>query len=317
MDIVSAEVEEERLVAVLAHEADGMLRDGIGNVLVFPKCLATSFHESDAADAIDDGLIMPMTGAQVEQQFRVRLARGLAFEVAFVAHRYGCRGVVVGHSAILYVDTWHAVGRGSHDVVIVEPQVAQMLVQRLVPVLPCRLTAQAQMPLADGSRSIASLVEKVGQGELLRFDDHAGITSSHVGVRASPGIHAREQRIARWRAGGCRCMSLREAQSGRSQLVDVGCADVACPVARQVAIAQVVGQDDDHVGLVCSRFLVLGSCRRCGHEHRCCDGEASVHAAKLRIIECRTKETRCFSSIFFPFSSFSSQIMPNFVGCNQ
>ena len=47
---------------MLFDKIDGMNGDGIGNVLVFPKCLSTPFHKSDAADAIDDGHVMSVAG---------------------------------------------------------------------------------------------------------------------------------------------------------------------------------------------------------------------------------------------------------------
>ena len=36
MDIIGGKIEEERIVAVLLDEVDGMVGDGIGDVLVFP-----------------------------------------------------------------------------------------------------------------------------------------------------------------------------------------------------------------------------------------------------------------------------------------
>ena len=47
---------------MLFDKIDGMNGDGIGNVLIFPKCLSTPFHKSDAADAIDDGHVMSVAG---------------------------------------------------------------------------------------------------------------------------------------------------------------------------------------------------------------------------------------------------------------
>ena len=60
--IIGRKIHKERLVFMLFDKIDGMNGDGIGNVLIFPKCLSTPFHKSDAADAIDDGHVMSVAG---------------------------------------------------------------------------------------------------------------------------------------------------------------------------------------------------------------------------------------------------------------
>ena len=58
VDIVGAEIHEERFVGILLHEAHGARQDGVGDVFVAPERLAAAFHISDAADAVDDGLVV-------------------------------------------------------------------------------------------------------------------------------------------------------------------------------------------------------------------------------------------------------------------
>ena len=60
--IIGCKIHKERLVFMLFDKVDGMNGDGIGNVLVFPKCFSAPFHKSDAADAIDDGHVMSVAG---------------------------------------------------------------------------------------------------------------------------------------------------------------------------------------------------------------------------------------------------------------
>ena len=99
---------------------------------------------------------------------------------------------MVGHVIVLDEHTRNAVGRSRHDIGIVEADIGQRYVQTPVPVLCSRLAAQPQMPLADGCRGVACLVEEVGQGELVRADNHARVTCSHVGTFLAEGVAAGE-----------------------------------------------------------------------------------------------------------------------------
>lgn len=50
---------------MLLNEADGMGGDGVGYVFVFPQGFASSFHETDAADAVHNGHVVPVARFQV------------------------------------------------------------------------------------------------------------------------------------------------------------------------------------------------------------------------------------------------------------
>ena len=176
------------------------------------------------------------------------LAGGLAGEVAAITHFDGCRGIVVAHAAVFDVDTGHAVGRGGHDATVVEAECGRGEVDLSVPILLRGTTTQAEVPLADGGGGIAGFFEHLGQGELLGANDHGGIAGGHIRAGTAEGIFAGEESIARGRGGGGAGVGIGEARSVGGKAVDVGGFHPVRPVAGEVAIAYIVGHDDQHVG---------------------------------------------------------------------
>ena len=237
-----------------------MCHDAVGNVLVLPQRLASPTHIADATDAIDDAHAVSMAGAQFRQQLWVQRSCRLVGEVLLIRHLDGCRRVVVSHTPILDEDAGHTVGRRCHDVALVESKVGRALVEQSVPVLRSGLAAQSQMPFADGRRPVASLPKHVSECELLRADDHPCIPSRHISALPPEGILPREQSVARRRARRGAGVGVGEAHATCRQPVDARCLHLRGTVARQVAIPQVVGNDEDHV----RPFL----CRRCRWHHR-------------------------------------------------
>ena len=81
-------------------------------------------------------------------------------------------------------------------------------------------------------------------GELLRLHPVLQI----AGHAAANGQPAGEQRGAAGRADARGDVEIGEAHALAGHAVEVGRADARMAVATQVAVAQVVGQDDDQVG---------------------------------------------------------------------
>ena len=187
-------------------------------------------------------------GRTQAEQLGMGLAGGLAGEVAAIAHFDGCRGIVVAHTAVFDVDTGHAVGRGGHDATILKAERSGGEVDLSVPILLCRATPQAEVPLADSGGGVAGFFEHLGQGELLGTNDHGGIAGRHIRAGTAEGIFAGEESIARGRGGGGAGVGIGEARSVGGKAVDVGCFHPVGSVAGEVAIAYIVGHDDQHVG---------------------------------------------------------------------
>ena len=231
-------------------EADSVGRYAVSYVLVLPECFAATFHETDTTDAVHDALVVSVTGLEVVEQFGILLACRLTFEVLLIADQNGSRGIVVGHMPLLDEDAGCAVCRCCHDVMVVEAYVARVHRQLGVPVLLGIFVAQPQVPLANGCRCVADILEGIGNGELLWADNHAGIASGNVCAWVTESIFASQKSIARRRTRGSNRVNVCEAYAALSQSIDIGCLHSGCSKAFQVAIAEVVGENDNHIGLL-------------------------------------------------------------------
>ena len=178
-----------------------------------------------------------------------------------VVHLDGSRRVEVADATVFDEYTRHTVGRSRHNATVIEAQVVGRLVERAVPVLCSATAAQPEMPLPDSGRGVARLAEQVGQGELFGADDKGSVTLRHARAGSAERIFACEQTVARGCACGGRGIGVGEACSACRELVYVGRFHTLGAVSAQVAIAEVVGQEDDDVGL-------LGTRREMAHQSK-------------------------------------------------
>ena len=170
--------------------------DGVGDVLILPERLAPALHIADAADAVDDGHIVPVARAKVVEKLGVGTPCGLAREVLTIVHLNGRRGVVVRYAPVVHEDAGHTVGGSRHDVGLVEAQIHEPRRDETIPVLRPRLVPQSEMPLAEGRRAIARGLEEVGHRVLLGADDHARIARGDIRACPSPSVLPRQHAVA-------------------------------------------------------------------------------------------------------------------------
>ena len=104
------------------------------------------------------------------------------------------------------------------------------------------------MPFSYGCGSIAGILEGIRNGELLGADDHTGITTGNIGVRMTESIFTRQQSIARRGTGGCNSMDIGEADAALGQGIHIRCLHTGSAETLQIAIAKVIGKDDNHIG---------------------------------------------------------------------
>ena len=99
---------------------------------------------------------------------------------------------------------------------------------------------------------IARVAEQRGERAAARLDGQRRVAIEDGGLLGllPPGVFAGQQRVARGRAGRGRRVGGGEAQALRGQPVHVRGLDPRGAVAAEVAVAEVVGQDEDDVGLV-------------------------------------------------------------------
>ena len=123
---------------------------------------------------------------------------------------------------------------------------------------PCRervavgiVGPHAQMPLADGPGGVAAFLEQFGQRHFAvrqmprrAIAQHAKLFVAHA---AADRIPSGQQRRAAGRADFGRRVEIGEPHPLGRHAIQVRRADAGMPVAAQIAVAQVVGQDENDV----------------------------------------------------------------------
>ena len=110
---------------------------------------------------------------------------------------------------------------------------------------------KAESPFAESAGAVAVAAEQLGD-RLLRLGDGPLAFRFHFTVvpdKGVAGVLAGHEHAARRRADGVAAVVAREAHALRGQAVEVGCLDFFLPVAAQLRVAQVVGEDEDDVRL--------------------------------------------------------------------
>jgi hypothetical protein len=161
------------------------------------------------------------------------------------AHPDGIGRVEPDDAAVLDVDAGHAVARGRDEERMVEADLAGPGPDLAVPV--DLAPAQAEMPFADDARRVARRLQHRGERRPAGLDDQVGVAGEDARALAPPGVFAGEERVARGRARRRRRVGVGEAQAPGGQGVDRGRPDLGRAVAADVAVAEIVGVDEDDV----------------------------------------------------------------------
>ena len=116
--------------------------------------------------------------------------------------------------------------------------------------MPSLEPSQAEVPLADAGGGVALVLEQARDGEPARLDERRRAALQHAALqRTAPGVAAGQDAVARGRADGRGTMGVGEDHAFARQAVEVRRADFGFRVeAAQVAVAEVVGEDEDDVG---------------------------------------------------------------------
>ena len=119
--------------------------------------------------------------------------------------------------------------------------------ERRIPVGHAPAVAGAQVPLAEDAGDVALLLEHLGQGQPVRGDGERAAGAEHAaGHAVAPAVAPGHDAVAAGRTDRCRGVGVGEAHALAGQPVAVR-RRVRAAVAGQVAVPQVVGQDDDDV----------------------------------------------------------------------
>lgn len=132
--------------------------------------------------------------------------------------------------------------------IVVEAEFQRSRFEVAVPIR--RVFAEAEMPLADARGGITIVFHQISHGLLMFIDDQSHFEEHRRPVILSEGVFTREQTIPRGGAHGRCRVSVGETAPLTRELVNVGRADLGRPINAGVPIAEVVGENDDNVGLI-------------------------------------------------------------------
>jgi hypothetical protein len=199
----------------------------------------------------------------------VRQVQEEGFQAMSLDELQGALGVALGESALIHeprFDHLAVVVEGIGKLIVAAEQALEGVEAAVV---GKRGRGGSQVPLAEHTRGVAGGAKNLGQGDLLQGQASGyarcplrlvqgepsqrcsqGSTRGHGNLRQT-----RPDRIATGektgpgrRADRGRGVVIRHAYTFRRQTVELGCADAASSVSAQVAIAQIVEEDQHDVG---------------------------------------------------------------------
>ena len=141
---------------------DRLAREDVGHVFVFPERGLAACHVADAADAVDDRLVVPVARVHLQQFGMLGARRHIADLPAVVdADRIG--RVEPDDAPVLDIHARHPIAGRRHDERVVEADARSGRRDLAVPVRATR-RAQTEMPLADDAGRVAGTFQHRGQG---------------------------------------------------------------------------------------------------------------------------------------------------------
>ena len=130
---------------------------------------------------------------------------------------------------------------------MLESDLARSRLDLAIPIWPFSFLSKAEVPLADDSGLVACLFHEVGEGERVIIDNEMPIWWGDSRARFAEGVVPSEERVACRRAGGGGAVAAGEALASGGEFVDVRGFKGGGAVAGEVAVAEIIGHDDDDV----------------------------------------------------------------------
>ncbi len=165
-----------------------------------------------------------------------------------------------------HVLQWHAlfVAEQIRRIVIVRVMLIEVTIEIIEP-LPGGHAHRAfapQAPFAAQTRGIAGRFQHRGHGRVVRLQ-FIFIVPPHAAVA---GVQPGHQRAARWRTHRAAGVELSEPHAAGGQAIDVRRFDLLLAIAAQIAVAEIIGQEEHDVRMRrgAGRFLRLIGHRKTG-----------------------------------------------------
>ena len=228
---------------MLLHEALGLGEEVVRHFVILPAGRMPALHESDAGDAVDEGVLVAVVPAH-RHPLRVRLGRRLAGEVLLVIHLDRVVRIEVLDQSVLDIDGRDTVHRRRDQMGKVETDRIGGRRDRPVPVR--EPVPHPEVPFADGAGRISGRLEHLRQGGESGID-HQGRIARQDLHSAPEGIHAREEGVAAGRGGRAGRIGVVEHKPGGGERVQVRRRDGPRPIAPDIPYPQVVGHDQEDI----------------------------------------------------------------------
>ena len=152
--IVRGEIEKERLAFVPLDEVHGFAGQNVGLVLVFPTGRMAAGHEADAADAVNNSVVVALAETHLEQ-FRMSLAGRFVADGLAVADMNGIVWIKAEYSVVFDIDTGDAVAGGWLQEGVIKTDFQRPRLDLAIPIRPSRPTPSRDatcQPRRFGSR---------------------------------------------------------------------------------------------------------------------------------------------------------------------
>ncbi len=249
MDVVRGEEQKERFTLVLLDELDRLLNPLVGKVFIAEARGMPAGVEADAADAVVDRRVVAVRPVHL-QRVAMRDSGGMIGARLLVPDPQRIGRIEIRNAVIVDIDLRHAVVGGRQQKASVETDFERPRLQVAIPIGPI-LATQSEVPLADDCGGVTGSLKKRRDGFGSRLDDGRRVGRRDAGAFSAKRIGSRQQRISRRRAGGSRAVAAGESQAFAGSRSMFGVLQRRCAVTGNIAVAEIVGHDDDDVGLFC------------------------------------------------------------------
>lgn len=179
-----------------------------------------------------------------------------AGEWLFVVDLDGIGGVKVGDAAVFDEDAGDAVASSGDDEGIIEADLIGAGSDFGVPIDVA--IAEAEVPLADATGGVTALLEDGRKGGAAGSEESGRVAWEDGGVFTPPSVFARQERVAGGSAGSRGGVAVCEAEASAGEFIEVGSFEGGAAVTTEVAVADIIGEDEDDVGVLGGGGLDLG-----------------------------------------------------------
>jgi len=245
VDIVGGEEEEEGGGSWGFEKFYGLSGEEIGDVFVDPAGGLSAGHETDAGDAIDNGIGVVGIAMDFEDGAGVT-AGGIGANFFFETDLDGILGIVADHRVIFDEDAGDAVAGGGDKESGIEAEFERAWAD--IAVINGGSVAETEVPFSDESGGVPGVFKESGEGESRGGDEGGGIAGGDACAWLTPRVATGEEGEACGGANGGTGVGVGEAGAVFGEAIDVWGEDMGSAVATEISVADIIGEDVEDIG---------------------------------------------------------------------